>query len=91
MYSALLKDGSLNSDILNILQNLFVLFARTCLVFCNKRLITNNMISPSKYINPFAFEFMIDIIIIKNAIKNGDINDIIDRTSTRLKFMPLDI
>jgi hypothetical protein len=40
--------------------------------------------------NPFTFEFIIDIMIIKNAIKKGAINDTIDRASIRLKFTPLD-
>jgi hypothetical protein len=46
------------------------------------------MIRPNKYISPFTFEFIIEIITIKNANKNGEINANKDIESIKLKFIP---
>jgi hypothetical protein len=50
----------------------------------------NNIIRPNRYINPLTFEFIIEIITIKNANKNGDMSAINDMESTKLKFIPRD-
>ena len=39
--------------------------------------------------NPFIFEFIIEIITIKKAIKYGDINDNAENPSIKLKFIPV--
>jgi hypothetical protein len=46
------------------------------------------MIRPNRYINPLTFEFIIEIITIKNANKNGDTNANKDIESIKLKFIP---
>jgi hypothetical protein len=46
------------------------------------------MISPNRYINPLILEFIIEIITIKNANKNGDTNANKDIESIKLKFIP---